>query len=48
MDTLARRLGSLADPVYGIVDVFLDRPLSAAVTTSVIGVILAVVILSLR
>ncbi len=41
-------LTRLADPVYGMVDLFLDNPLVAVVTASAFGALLAAVVLSLR
>jgi hypothetical protein len=40
-------LTRLADPVYGIVDLFLDSPL-VALATSAIGLLVGAVLLSLR
>lgn len=36
------------EPFYGIVDLFLDRPLAAVFTTSVAGLLIAATVLSLR
>jgi len=41
-------LASLAEPFYGIVDAFLDRPLATLLTTSVAGLLIAAVVLSFR
>jgi hypothetical protein len=38
----------LADPVYGIVDLFLDSPFVALATTSALGALIAAAVLSLR
>ena len=40
-------LMSLAEPIYGIVDLFLDQPIAAIVTTSAFGLLIAAA-LSLR
>jgi hypothetical protein len=40
-------LTRLADPVYGIVDLFLDSPL-VALATSAIGLLVGAALLSLR
>ena len=42
------RLTRLADPVFGIVDLFLDSPLAALVTASAFGALLAAAVLALR
>jgi hypothetical protein len=41
-------LTSLVEPLYGIVDLFLDRPLAAVLTTSVAGLLIAAAVMSLR
>ena len=41
-------LTNLVEPLYGIVDLFLDRPFAAVLTTSLAGVLIAAVVLSLR
>jgi hypothetical protein len=40
-------LSSLTDPLYGIVDLFLDSPVAASVTAA-LGVLVAAMVLSLR
>jgi hypothetical protein len=41
-------LTNLVEPLYGIVDLFLDRPFAALLTTSVAGALFAAMVLSLR
>ena len=41
-------LTNLVEPLYGIVDLFLDRPFAAVLTTSVAGALFAAMVLSLR
>jgi hypothetical protein len=45
---MQRCFTSLVDPIYGIVDLFLDSPLAAVVTTSALGALIAAAVLSLR
>ena len=41
-------LANLVEPLYGIVDLFLDRPLAAVLTTSVAGLLISAMVFSLR
>jgi hypothetical protein len=41
-------LGRLTDPIYGVIDLFLDNPLAAAATTSVLAALIGVVVLTIR
>lgn len=41
-------LATLTEPLYGIVDLFLDSPVAATVMTSLLGGLLAATVLSLR
>jgi len=45
---MADWLATLVEPLYGIVDAFLDRPFATVVTTSVAGLLIAAMVLSLR
>jgi hypothetical protein len=47
-DTMDGWLTALMEPFYGIVDLFLDRPLAAMLSTSVAVVLIAATILSFR
>ena len=41
-------LGRLTDPIFGVIDLFLDNPLVATVMTSLIGVLVAAMVLTIR
>jgi hypothetical protein len=41
-------LGRLTDPIYGVIDLFLDNPLAAAATTSVLAALIGVMVLTIR
>ena len=41
-------LTNLVEPLYGIVDMFLDRPFAAVLMTSLAGALFAAMVLSLR
>jgi hypothetical protein len=41
-------LGRLTEPIYGIVDLFLDNPLAAVAMTSALGILIAATVLTLR
>ena len=41
-------LGRLTDPIYGVIDLFLDNPLAAAVMTSLIGVLIGGMVLTVH
>ncbi|HKA29432.1 MAG TPA: hypothetical protein VKH82_08660 [Candidatus Binatia bacterium] len=41
-------LTALVEPLYGIVDLFLDQPLAAVLSTSVAALLIAATILSFR
>jgi len=41
-------LGRLTDPIFGVIDLFLDNPLVATVMTSLIGVLIAAMVLTIR
>ncbi len=41
-------LGALTEPLYGIIDLFLDSPLAAVAMTSALGVVIAAMVLTLR
>jgi len=41
-------LGRLTDPIFGVIDLFLDNPLVATVMTSLIGVLIATMVLTIR
>ena len=41
-------LGKLTDPIYGVIDLVLDNPLAAAAITSVLGVLVALMVLTIR
>src|SRR5262249_58261642 len=43
-----RWLGTLTEPLYGIIDLFLDSPLAAVVMTSAVGLVVAAMVLTLR
>jgi hypothetical protein len=43
-----RWLGTLAEPLYGIIDLFLDSPLAAVAMTSALGIVIAAMVLTLR
>jgi hypothetical protein len=47
-DTMDGWLTSLVEPLYGIVDAFLDRPFATLLTTSVAGLLITAMVLSLR
>ena len=40
-------LGRLTDPIFGVIDLFLDNPLVATVMTSLIGVLIAAMVLTI-
>ena len=41
-------LGRLTDPIYGVIDLFLDNPVAAAVMTSLAAVLVGVMVLTIR
>jgi hypothetical protein len=41
-------LGRLTEPIYGIVDLFLDSPMATLAMTSALGVLIAAAVLTLR
>ena len=41
-------LGRLTDPIFGVIDLFLDNPLVATVMTSLIGVLIGGMVLTVR
>jgi hypothetical protein len=41
-------LGRLTDPIYGVIDLFLDNPIAAAAMTSLLGVLIGVMVLTIR
>ena len=41
-------LGRLTDPIYGVIDLFLDNPLAAAVLTSLVAALIGVMVLTIR
>jgi hypothetical protein len=47
-DTMDGWLTALVEPFYGIVDLFLDRPLAAVLSTSAAALLIAATILSFR
>jgi hypothetical protein len=47
-DTMDGWLAALVEPLYGIVDLFLDQPLAAVLSTSVAALLIAATILSFR
>jgi hypothetical protein len=47
-ETMDHWLGRLTDPIYGVIDLFLDNPLAAAVLTSLAAVLVGVMVLTVR
>ena len=41
-------LGRLTDPLYGVIDLFLDNPVGAVAVTSLLGVLVAAMVLTGR
>jgi hypothetical protein len=47
-ETMDHWLGKLTDPIYGVIDLFLDNPIAAAAMTSVLAALIGVMVLTIR